>query len=48
MKIFSKAIIVGFGSGVVFAILIDNTLWFGMDALDPILPRGDSNKSRIW
>ncbi len=37
---FLKRILVGLGTGVVFGIIDNAGLWFGMDALDPILPRG--------
>jgi len=36
---FVKRILVGLVSGVVFGILDNGGLWFGMDALDPILPK---------
>jgi len=42
---FLKRIIVGFGSGVVFGIIDNMGLWFGMDALDPILPKGTLTKA---
>ena len=37
---FFKRVLVGFGSGIVFGIIDNSGLWFGMDALDPILPNG--------
>ena len=38
---FKKRIMVGIGTGIVFGILDNTGLWFGMDALDPILPKGE-------
>ena len=42
---FLKRIIVGFGTGIVFGIIDNMGLWFGMDALDPILPKGTLTKA---
>ena len=42
---FIKRILVGFGSGVVFGIIDNMGLWFGMDALYPILPKGNLTKA---
>ena len=39
-KTFLKRILVGLGTGIVFGIIDNAGLWFGMDALDPILPKG--------
>ena len=37
---FWKTVLVGLGSGITFGIIDNVGLWFGMDALDPILPKG--------
>ena len=37
---FFKRVMVGIGTGIVFGILDNSGLWFGMHALDPILPNG--------
>ena len=37
---FFKRVLKGLGVGVVFGIIDNGGLWFGMDALDPILPKG--------
>lgn len=37
---FAKRVIKGLGVGIVFGMLDNAGLWFGMDALDPILPKG--------
>jgi hypothetical protein len=42
---FLKRILVGFGSGIVFGIIDNMGLWLGMDALDPILPKGILTKA---
>jgi len=39
-KDFLKRIAKGFGVGVVFGMLDNGGLWFGMSALDPITPKG--------
>ena len=33
-------ILIGFISGMVFGIIDNTGLWFGMEAIDPILPKG--------
>lgn len=40
-----KSVLVGMGSGIVFGFIDNAGLWFGMDALDPILPGGDLTKA---
>lgn len=40
-----KSILVGMGSGVVFGFIDNAGLWFGMDALDPVLPGGELTKA---
>ena len=42
---FKKRIMVGIGTGIVFGILDNTGLWFGMDALDPILPKGELTRA---
>lgn len=37
---FLKMILIGFMSGMVFGIIDNTGLWFGMEAIDPILPKG--------
>lgn len=37
---FLKKILVGLVSGLVFGVIDNTGLWFGMEALDPILPKG--------
>jgi len=37
---FMKMILIGFVSGLVFGIIDNTGLWFGMEAIDPILPKG--------
>ena len=37
---FLKMILIGFISGMVFGIIDNTGLWFGMRAIDPILPKG--------
>ena len=37
---FLKMILIGFMSGMVFGIIDNTGLWFGMKAIDPILPKG--------
>ena len=37
---FLKRVLKGLGVGIVFGIIDNGGLWFGMDALDPILPKG--------
>tara|TARA_Y100001958_G_C21058580_1_gene422230 strand:- start:156 stop:704 length:549 start_codon:yes stop_codon:yes gene_type:complete len=37
---FLKMILIGFISGMVFGIIDNTGLWFGMEAIDPILPKG--------
>lgn len=44
-KDFSKRIIKGFGMGIVFGMIDNGGLWFGMSALDPILPKGILTKA---
>ena len=39
-EIFFKRVVKGLGVGIVFGIIDNGGLWFGMDALDPILPKG--------
>ena len=42
---FFKRTLVGFGTGIVFGAIDNFGLWFGMDALDPILPSGSLTKA---
>jgi hypothetical protein len=42
---FLKRTMVGFGTGIVFGAIDNFGLWFGMDALDPILPSGSLTKA---
>ena len=42
---FWKTVLVGLGSGITFGIIDNVGLWFGMDALDPILPKGSLTKA---
>lgn len=42
---FGKTVLVGLGSGITFGIIDNAGLWFGMDALDPILPKGELTKA---
>ena len=44
-KNFLKRIAKGFGVGVVFGMLDNGGLWFGMSALDPITPKGFLTKA---
>ena len=37
---FLKKILIGLVSGIVFGIIDNTGLWFGMEAIDPILPKG--------
>jgi hypothetical protein len=37
---FFERVLKGLGVGIVFGIIDNGGLWFGMDALDPILPKG--------
>tara|TARA_Y100000816_G_scaffold291909_1_gene284930 strand:- start:654 stop:1202 length:549 start_codon:yes stop_codon:yes gene_type:complete len=37
---FLKMVLIGFVTGVVFGIIDNTGLWFGMESLDPILPKG--------
>ena len=39
-KNFYKRVLVGIGSGVVFGIIDNAGLWFGMANLDPLMPKG--------
>ena len=42
---FWKTVLVGLGSGITFGFIDNAGLWFGMDALDPILPKGTLTKA---
>ena len=42
-----QSILVGMGSGMVFGFIDNAGLWFGMDALDPILPGGELTKAGL-
>ncbi len=42
---FYKRTLIGFVSGIVFGIIDNMGLWFGMDELDPILPKGMLSKA---
>ena len=44
-KNFFTRISVGLGTGVVFGIIDNAGLWFGMEALDPLFPRGELTKA---
>lgn len=42
---FMKMILIGFVSGLVFGIIDNTGLWFGMEAIDPILPKGNLTRA---
>jgi len=46
-KDFYKRTLIGFVSGIVFGMIDNMGLWFGMDELDPILPKGILTKAGL-
>lgn len=46
-KSFVFRILIGFISGIVFGIIDNVGLWYGMDMLDPILPKGILTKAGL-